>query len=166
MLWYEWLLSSKIQLLTVVWGMSSIEEIVEALTNEYMTKLVKNLRSIFTSYMHAAVNLYAQRYLVKPVLELSVREFEWGVEAYVRVYFDELDVAKIREAVRKQLEDNRLRIKAYADIVKMRIKGSSSEIYALLHHMRSSPSEGDREAGVPGEEVRGQEGGSTPEDSQ
>jgi hypothetical protein len=146
--------------------MSSIEEIVEALTNEYMTKLVKRLRSIFTSYMHAAVNLYGQRYLVKPVLELNIREFEWGVEAYVRVYFDEPDVAKIREAVRKQLEDNRLRIKAYADIVKMRIKGSSGEIYALLSGVRSSSSKSNREAGVPGEEVWGQEGGSTPEDSQ
>jgi hypothetical protein len=146
--------------------MSSIEEIVEALTNEYMAKLVKRLRSIFTSYMHATVNLYGQRYLVKPILELNIREFEWGVEAYVRVYFDEPDVAKIREAVRKQLEDNRLRIKAYADIVKMRIKGSSGEIYALLSGVRSSPPEGNREAGVPGEEVRGQEGGSTPEDSQ
>ena len=146
--------------------MSSIEEIVEALTNEYMTKLVKNLRSIFTSYMHAAVNLYGQRYLVKPVLDFSIREFEWGVEAYVRVYFDEPDVLKIREAVRKQLEDNRLKIKAYADIVKMRIKGSSSEIYALLSGVRSSPPESDRAVGVPREEVRGQEGGPTPEGSE
>jgi len=146
--------------------MSSFEEIVEALTNEYMTKLLKNLRSIFTSYMHAAVNLYGQRYLVKPVLELNMREFEWGVEAYVRVYFDEPVVAMIREAARKQLEDNRLRIKAYADIVKMRVKGSSSEIYALLSGVRSSPSKSNRETGVSGEEVRGQEGGSTAEDSQ
>jgi hypothetical protein len=146
--------------------MSSFEELVEALTNEYMTKLVKRLRSIFTSYVHAAVNLYGQKYLVKPVLELSVREFTWGVEAYVRVYFDEQDVAVIREAARKQLEDNRLRIKAYADIVKMRVKGSSSEIYALLSGLRSGATEGHREAGVPREEVWSEEGGSTAEGSQ
>lgn len=146
--------------------MSSTEEIVEALTNEYIAKLVKRLRSIFTSYLHAAVNLYRQRYLVKPTLELSIREIDNGVEVYARVYFDGEEIARLKNAIYTQLVDNRLRIKAYADIVKMRVKGSSSEIYALLSGVRSSPPEGNRETGVPGEEVRGQEGGSTAEDSQ
>jgi hypothetical protein len=146
--------------------MSSIEEIVEALTNEYVAKLVKRLRSVMISYFHAGVHLYRQRFLVKPTLELNVKELDNGIEVYARIYFDELEVSMIREAVRKQLEDNRLRIKTYADIVKMRIKASSSEIHALLSGVRSSPPEGNREAGVPGEEVRGQEGGSTSEDSQ
>lgn len=146
--------------------MSSTEEIVEALTNEYMAKLVKRLRSIFTSYLHAAVNLYRQRYLVKPTLELSIREIDNGVEVHARVYFDGEEIARLKNAIYKQLVDNRLRIKAYADIVKMRVKGSSSEIYALLSGVHSSPPEGNREAGVPGAEVRGQEGGSTAEDSQ
>jgi hypothetical protein len=146
--------------------MSSTEEIVEALTNEYMSKLVKRLRSVFTSYLHAAVNLYRQRYFVKPTLELSIREIDNGVEVYARVYFDGEEIARLKNAIYTQLVDNRLRIKTYADIVKMRVKGSSSEIYALLSGVRSSPPEGNREAGVPGEEVRGQEGGSTAEDSQ
>jgi hypothetical protein len=146
--------------------MSSTEEIVEALTNEYTSKLVKRLRSVFTSYLHAAVNLYRQRYFVKPTLELSIREIDNGVEVYARVYFDGEEIARLKNAIYTQLVDNRLRIKTYADIVKMRIKGSSGEIYALLSGVRSGTTEGNREAGVPGEEVRGQEGGSTPEDSQ
>jgi hypothetical protein len=144
---------------------SSIEEIVEALTNEYMSKLVKRLRSIFISYLHAAVNLYRQRYYVKPTLELNVRELDNGVEVYARVYFDSEEVARLRNAIYTQLVDNKLRIKTYADIVKMRIKGSSSELYALLSDLHSGSSTGNREAGVPGEEVRGQERGSVHEGS-
>jgi hypothetical protein len=146
--------------------MSSIEEIVEALTNEYMAKLVKRLRSVFTSYLHAAVNLYRQRYFVKPTLELSIRELDNGVEVYARVYFDSEEIARLKNAIYTQLVDNKLRIKTYADIVKMRIKGSSSELYALLSNLRSSTTESSRETGVPGEEVRGEEGGPTPESSQ
>jgi hypothetical protein len=146
--------------------MSSIEEIVEALTNEYMTKLVKRLRSVFISYLHAGVNLYRQRYFVKPTLELNVRELDNGVEVYARVYFDSEEIARLKNAIYTQLVDNKLRIKTYADIVKMRIKGSSSEIHALLSNLRPSTTEGDRETRVLGEEVRGQEGGSTAEGSQ
>ena len=142
------------------------EEIVEALTREYVTKLVKKLRSVFISYLHAGVNLYRQRYFVKPTLELSVRELDNGVEVYARVYFDSEEIARLKNAIYVQLVDNKLRIKTYADIVKMRIKGSSSELYALLSNLRSSPPESDRAVGVPREEVRGQEGGPTPEGSE
>jgi hypothetical protein len=142
------------------------EEIVEALTREYVTKLVKKLRSVFISYLHAGVNLYRQRYFVKPTLELSVRELDNGVEVYARVYFDSEEIARLKNAIYVQLVDNKLRIKTYADIVKMRIKGSSSELYALLSNLRSSPPESDRAFRISGEEVRGQEGGPTPEGSE
>jgi hypothetical protein len=140
-----------------------MEELVEALTREYMAKLVKKLRSVFISFLHAGVNLYRQRYFVKPTLELSVRELDDGVEVYARVYFDSEEVARLKNAIYTQLVDNKLRIKTYADIVKMRIKGSSSELYALLSNLRSSPSTGNRETGVPREEVWDKERGHTDE---
>jgi hypothetical protein len=144
---------------------SSIEEIVEALTGEYMAKLVKKLRSVFISYLHAGVNLYRQRYFVKPTLELNVRELDNGVEVYARVYFDSEEIARLKNAIYTQLVDNKLRIKTYADIVKMRIKGSSSELYALLSGVHSSATTSNRETRVPGEEVRSEEGGSPPQGS-
>jgi len=144
----------------------SIEDIVEALTKEYVSKLVKRLKTVFLSYLRATTNLYRQRYLIEPTLELNMREFEWGVEAHIRLYIDELEIAKIRDAIRKQLEDNRLKIKAYADITKLRIKGSSVEMYALLSGLHSSSSEGVRETRIFRKEVRSEEGGPTPESSQ
>jgi hypothetical protein len=145
---------------------ASIDEVVEALTREYLAKLVKKLRSVFISYLHAAVHLYRQRYYVRPTLELNVRELDDGVEVYARVYFDSEEIARLRNAIYSQVVDNRLRIKSYADVVKMRVKGSSSELYALLSSLRSSPPESHREAGVPREEVRDQERGSATESSQ
>jgi hypothetical protein len=144
----------------------SIEDVVEALTKEYVSKLVKKLKTIFLSYIRATTNLYRQRYLVEPTLELNMREFEWGIEAHIRLYIDELEIAKIRNAIRKQLEDNRLKIKAYADIAKLRIKGSSVEMYDLLSGLRPSTTAGGGKIRIFGEEVRDQEGGSTAEGSQ
>jgi endonuclease V-like protein UPF0215 family len=74
-------------------------------------------------------------------------------------------VARLREAIRRQLEDNRLRIKTYTDIVKSRIRGKSEELYALLSGVRSSTTESNRETGVLGEEVRDKERGHTDEDT-
>jgi hypothetical protein len=144
---------------------ASTEEIVEALTQEYLAKLVRRLRSIFISYLHAAVHLYRQRYYVRPTLELNVKELDDGVEVYARVYFDSEEIRRLRNAIYSQVVDNRLRIKSYADVVKMRVKGSSSELYALLSNLRSSTTESNREIGVSGEEVWSEEGGSTPEGS-
>jgi hypothetical protein len=146
-------------------SLMSEEEVVEELTREYLVKLVDKLQNFTVGYLKGIPKHFRRHFILRPTLELNVNTFEWGVEASVRVYFDGLQIMKLKDAIRKQLEDNRLRIKTYADIVKMRVKGSSSELYALLSNLRSSPSTGNRETGVPREEVRGQEGGPVPEDT-
>jgi hypothetical protein len=142
------------------------EEIVDKLANEYLTKLVDRLYSYMVSYLNAATKHFGWKYLVKPVLEMNIVEFDYGVEVHARVFFDNYEIERLKNAIRRQLEDNRLRIKAYVDVAKRRVKGTGDELYALLSGVRSSPPESHREAGVPGEEVRGEEGGSTPEGSE
>jgi hypothetical protein len=142
------------------------DEVVERLTRDYMRMLTRRLYHYTLSYFKYVVGHFRHFFLLEPNVDLSYKQFEWGVEIHARLYFDDSHVAMIREAVKKQLEDNRLKIKSYVDTVKKRKRGSSSEIYALLSNLRSSPSEGGREAGVPGEEAWDQERGSTAEGSE
>jgi hypothetical protein len=142
------------------------EEVVESLTREYLKRLVDRLYKYTLSHIKYIEKHFRRYFVLEPTTEMSIKVFEWGVEAHARIYLDGSEVARLREAVRRQLEDNRLRLKTYADITKMRIRGKSEELYALLSNLRSSPTENSRKTGVPGEEVRGQEGGPTPESSQ
>jgi hypothetical protein len=142
------------------------DEVVESLTREYLKRLVERLYKYTLSHVRYIERHFKRYFVLEPTTELSIKTFEWGVEVYARIYLDGSEVARLREAVRRQLEDNRLRIKTYADIVKMRIRGKSEELYALLSNLRSGTTESSGAPGVPGEEVRGQEGGSAAEGSQ
>jgi hypothetical protein len=135
------------------------EEVVEAIAREYLTKLTDRLHSEVVAYLKGIPKFFSKYFVLKPTLEMNVNFFEYGVEVHVRMYFDGKEIAKLKEAIRAQLRDNKLRIKAYADIVNMRIRATSGELHALLSDLYSGATTGGGETGVPGEEIRGQEGG-------
>jgi hypothetical protein len=136
------------------------EELVDALAREYLTKLVDKLYDYVVSYLKGALKHFGRRFLMKPTLEVSIDTFEYGVEMHLRIFFDNFEVEKLREGIRKRVRDNRLRLKSFADIVDMRIRGTGDELHALLSGVRPSPAEGSGENRVHREEVRSEEGGS------
>jgi hypothetical protein len=142
------------------------DEVVESLTREYLKRLVERLYKYTLSHVRYIEKHFKRYFVLEPTTELSIKTFEWGVEIHARIYLDGSEIERLREAVRRWLEDNRLRIKAYADIVKMRIRGKSEELYALLSNLRSSTTEGGGAPRVLREEVWSEEGGSTAEGSE
>jgi hypothetical protein len=142
------------------------EEVVESITRTYLKKLVDRLYKYTVSHIKYIEKHFRHYFVLEPTTEMVIKVFEWGVEVHARIYLDGSEVARLREAVRRQLEDNRLRLKTYVDITKMRIRGKSEELYALLSNLRSSTTESGGALRVLGEEVRSEEGGSTAESTQ
>jgi hypothetical protein len=142
------------------------EEVVDMLTNQVLGKLVKKLHNYVSHYSTGMQNHFRWYFEIQPRLDLTIKDFEWGVEVNMRIYIDEPDINRIRESIRRQLMDRKLRVAAYESIKAGDIKISSWELYAILSGVRSSPPEGDSEAGGAGAEVRDQEGGHPPEGAQ
>ncbi|MFP3265560.1 MAG: hypothetical protein RXO54_06980 [Acidilobus sp.] len=136
------------------------------LTNQVLNKLVKKLHNYVSHYATGMQNHFRWFFEIQPRLDLVIKDFEWGAEVNMRIYIDEPDINRIRESIRRQLMDRKLRIAAYENIKAGDIKISSGELYAILSGVHSSPPEGGPEAGGDRAEVRDQEGGHPPESAQ
>jgi len=142
------------------------DEVVDMLTDQVLYKLVKKLHNYVAHYSTGMQNHFRWFFEIQPRLDLAIKDFEWGVEVNMRIYIDEPDISRIRESIRRQLMDRKLRIAAYENLKAGDIKISSGELYAILSGVRSGPPEGSPEAGGDRAEVRGQEGGHPPEGAQ
>jgi hypothetical protein len=141
------------------------DEVVDSMVKEVLYKIVKKIHNYAVGYPAYVQNHFKSFFDMQPRLDLEVKDFDWGVEITMRVYIDEPDIAKIRESIKRQLMDRKLRVEIYKSIKGERIRITSGELHALLSGLRSSPTEGGSETGGDRTEVRDQEGGYTSESS-
>jgi hypothetical protein len=135
----------------------------ERLKANYKTIIARNMKN----YIAGAIHKMERDYGVSFVQEMTAKEFDVGVEIHLRVYIDAEELMKLKESLKKFLQEKRATTLIWTGALKSikegSLKSSSGELDALLSDSAQRPAEALGKAGGDRAKVRGQEGRPHPE---
>jgi len=146
-----------------------VEKYINSETERFLRFLLQRIHNVLNSYISGAVHLVESRYRVALNIDSNVVFSGTEIQMMLRVYIDPTSVVKVRESIRKLLQErysvSRLRLKALYRLIRDEYLMNTGELNAVLSSVCPTTSEGDDKAGGDREEVRGKEGRPTTEGS-
>jgi len=130
----------------------------ERLKANYKTIIARNMKN----YIAGAIHKMERDYGVSFVQEMTAKEFDVGVEIHLRVYIDAEELAKLKESLKRFLQEKRATTLIWTGALKSikegSLKSSSGELDALLSDSTQRPAEASSETRGDRAKVRSQEG--------